>query len=174
MPLIINQPLLICYLIFSFTAPMLPESNKRHPFHLSSTELNYNAKESTVELSCRIFTDDLEGALAKKFKIKADLSAESQHKAMDVFVKKYALANLALKGNSKALALNYLGFEKDNEAIVVYLESAQIKGLKKLETTNSILYDQYDDQSNIIHVTKNGKRKSSKLDYPDKKLLTDF
>jgi hypothetical protein len=174
MPFIITQPLLICYLIFGFSAPKSTEFNIKHPFHLSSTELNYNAKESTVELSCRVFTDDLEAAIAKNFKVKADLSAESQHKAMDVFVKKYALANLALKGNSKPLALNYLGFEKDNEAVVIYLESAQIKGLKKLETTNSILYDQYDDQSNIIHVTINGNRKSSKLDYPDKKLVTDF
>jgi hypothetical protein len=174
MPLIITQPLLICYLIFGFSIAKPIEANKKHPFHLSSTELNYNSKESTVELSCRIFTDDLEAALAKNFKIKADLSAESQHKAMDVFVRRYALANLALKGNAKPLTLNYLGFEKDNEAVVVYLESEQIKGLKRLETTNSILYDQYDDQSNIIHITNNGKRKSSKLDYPDKKLITDF
>jgi hypothetical protein len=174
MPLIISQPLLICYLFFGFATAKIPEAYKRHPFHLSSTELNYNAKEATVELSCRVFTDDLEAALAKNFKIKADLSAESQHKTMDVFVKRYALANLALKGNSKPLALNYLGFEKDNEAVIIYLESVQIKGLKKLETTNSILYDQYDDQSNIIHVTNNGKRKSSKLDYPEKKLVTEF
>jgi len=174
MPAIIIQPLLFCYLIFGFISPKANESTKRHPFHLSSTEINYNAKESTVEISCRIFTDDFEAALAKIYKIKADLSAESKHKAMDAYVKKYALTNFALKGNAKPLALNYLGFEKDNEAVIVYLESEPIKGLKKLETTNSILYDQFDDQSNIIHITNNGNRKSSKLDYPDRKLSTDF
>lgn len=174
MPLIITQPLLICYLIFGFFAPKLSETNKKHPFHLSSTELNYNSKENTLELSCRVFTDDFEATLAKDFKIKADLSAESKHKIMDAYVKKYALANLGLKGNSKVLVLNYIGFEKDNEAIIIYLESEQIKGLKKLEMTNSILYDQFDDQSNIIHITNNGKRNSSKLDYPDKKLVADF
>lgn len=175
MPLIISQPLLICYLIFGLFAPKVSESNNnRHPFHLSSTEIDYNTKEFTLELSCRIFTDDFEAALAKDFKIKADLSAESRHKAMDVFVKRYALAKLGLKGNSKVLALNYIGFEKDNEAVIVYLESEPVKGLKKLEVTNSILYDQYDDQSNIMHITNSGKRKSSKLDYPDKKLVTEF
>jgi hypothetical protein len=174
MPLIITHPLLICYLILGIFPAKLSESVKLHPFHLSSTELNYNAKEKTLELSCRIFTDDLEAALAKDFKIKADLSAESQHKAMDVYCKKYALVNLGLKANSKQLTLTYLGFEKDNEAVVIYLESEQVTGLKKIEITNSILYDQYDDQSNIIHVIKNGQRKSSKLDYPDKKLVTEF
>jgi hypothetical protein len=170
----ITQPLLICYLIFGFVAPKATDFNEKHPFHLSSTELNYNTKEGTLELSCRIFTDDLEAALAKNYKVKADLSAASQHKAMDLLIKRYALAHLALKGNLKVLALNYVGFEMDHEAIVVYLESEPIRSLKTLETTNSILYDQFDDQSNIIHITNNGNRKSSKLDYPDKKLTTTF
>jgi hypothetical protein len=168
------QPLLICYLIFGITGKDTTKSSNKHPFHLSSTELNYNSKENTLELSCRIFTDDLEAALSKNYKVKTDLSNTSKHKDMELLVKKYALSNLALRANGKMLGLNYLGFEKDNEAIVVYLESEPVKGLKKLETTNSILYDQYDDESNIIHVTFNGNRKSSKLDYPEKKLLTDF
>jgi hypothetical protein len=168
------QPLLICYLLFGVYVKDTTKSREKHPFHLSSTELNYNSKENTLELSCRIFTDDLEAAISKNYKVKTDLSAASKHKDMDILVKKYALSNLALKANGRVLALNYLGFEKDNEAIIVYLESEQVKGLKKLETTNSILYDQYDDESNIIHVTYNGNRKSSKLDYPDKKLFTDF
>jgi hypothetical protein len=162
MPLIFIKPLLICYLIFGFSSKDTIKSSNKHPFHLSSTELDYNSKENTWELSCRIFTDDLEAALSKN------------HKEMDVLVKKYALANLGLRANGKVLSLNYLGFEKDNEAVVVYLESETVKGVKKLETTNSILYDQYDDQSNIIHVTYSGNRKSSKLDYPSKKLVNDF
>jgi viroplasmin and RNaseH domain-containing protein len=154
--------------------PAGANSNARHPFHLSATELNYNAKESTWELSCRIFTDDLESVLSKNFKVKTDLSSASQHKAMDVLVKKYALANLNLKGNSKPILLNYLGFEKDNEAVIVYLESEPVKGLQALEATNSILYDLFDDQSNIIHITKDGSRKSSKLDYPEKKVVLNL
>jgi hypothetical protein len=174
MPLIFIKPLLICYLIFGFSSKDTIKSSNKHPFHLSSTELDYNSKENTWELSCRIFTDDLEAALSKNYKVKTDLSAAAKHKEMDVLVKKYALANLGLRANGKVLSLNYLGFEKDNEAVVVYLESETVKGVKKLETTNSILYDQYDDQSNIIHVTYSGNRKSSKLDYPSKKLVNDF
>lgn len=174
MPLIINQSLLICYLFFASFLPSGLSSGARHPLHLSATELNYNAKESTWELSCRIFTDDLETALAKKYKVKTDLSAEAQHQAMDVLVKRYALANLALRGSAGPITLNYLGFENDSEAVIVYLESTPVKGPLKLEATNSILYDLFDDQSNIIHITKNGSRKSSKLDYPDRKVVLDF
>jgi hypothetical protein len=174
MPLFISQSILICYLFFTSFLPLTTAGGTRHPFHLSATELNYNAGERTWELSCRIFTDDLESALAKKYNVKTDLSAPAQHKAMDVLVKKYALANLALRDGSGPVTLNYLGFEKDSEAVIVYLESGKVSGLAKLEATNSILYDLFDDQSNIIHVTKNGSRKSSKLDYPDKKVVFDL
>jgi len=174
MTAIFKRTILICYLICGFLTPEVLKAEKRHPFHLSSTEVEYNPKSLTLEISCRIFTDDFETALAKGNKVKVDLSAESKHKAMEEMVKKYILSNIAVKGNAKNLALSYVGFERDNEAIVVYLETEPVKALRKLETTNTVLYDLFDDQSNIIHFTVNGNRKSAKLDYPNRKLVTDF
>jgi len=145
-----------------------------HPFHVSSTDINYNSKTSTLEVSCRIFTDDFELALAEAYNVKTDLSSEAKHKAMDILVKKYVLSNMSFRTPQKTLALNYLGFERDNEATIVYLESEPSPGLKKVETTNSVLYDQFDDQSNIMHFSGNGKRKSHKLDYPNRKIVTEL
>jgi len=174
---LLNQSLLICYLILGFFHPDDPSNLKsgvKHPLHLSSTELNYNAKTGTVEISCRIFTDDFEDLLGKKYKVKPDLSAAAKHKEMDILVNQYISSHLLLSANGKALQLNYLGFENDSEAVILYLESAKVKSLKKLQTTSTVLYDQFDDQTNIFHVTFNGNRKSSKLTYPDKILVSDF
>ncbi|HEY0175727.1 MAG TPA: DUF6702 family protein [Pedobacter sp.] len=171
----LRKSLLICYVIFGVckTSAVLADGiTGRHPLHLSSTELNYNAKTMTVEISCRIFTDDFEDLIGKKYKVKPDLSSAAKHKEMDMLVNKYMAVHLELAANGKPLHLNYLGFENDNEAIVVYLESEKVKGLKKLETTSTILYDLFDDQTNIFHLTSNGDRKSSKLTYPDKKLVS--
>lgn len=166
MTIILNQTLLICYLILGFL-PVKP-LEKRHPLHLSSMELNYITKGATVEISCRLFTDDLENALTKAFKVHADLSSAAKHAAMDELVKKYAAQHLQLKTGGKVIGLNYLGFEKDNEAVVLYIETVSVKGLKDLEILNTFMYDLFDDQSNIMHITYNGNRKSTKLDYPDK------
>ncbi|QNK61377.1 hypothetical protein H7F33_12460 [Pedobacter sp. PAMC26386] len=141
----------------------------KHPLHLSSTELNYNAKEHVMEVSCRIFTDDFEDVLSKKYKVKADLSAAAKHKEIDLLVGKYITSHLQLANNGKILPLHYLGFENDSEAVVVYLESEKVKSLVKLETTSTVLYDLFDDQTNIFHLTYNGNRHSFKLTYPDKK-----
>jgi len=170
----ISKPLLICYLILASLLPLHTSGTVFHPFHISSTDVNYNTKTSTLEISCRIFTDDFELALANNFKVKSDLSSEAKHKAMDVLVKKYVLSKLSFKTNDKTLVLNYLGFEKDNEATIVYLESEPVKGLKKLETINGVLYDQFDDQANIVHVSAYGKRKSAKVDYPNKSMVSEL
>ncbi|WP_432714263.1 DUF6702 family protein [Pedobacter sp.] len=172
MSILISQSLLFCYFLLGiFPLPVkegVPVFNNRHPLHLSSMELNYTTKGGTLEISCRLFTDDLEDALRKQFKVPADLSAPAKHKAMDELLKKYIAMHVQLKANEKALPLNYLGFEKDREAIVVYIESATVKGLKKLEIQNSLMYDVFDDQGNIMHMIYNGARKSTKLDYPDR------
>ena len=31
-----------------------------HPFFVSVTEINHNAKDKTIEIACKIFTDDFE------------------------------------------------------------------------------------------------------------------
>lgn len=173
----IHQSLLICYVFLGVfkSGNELPAGKMlRHPLHLTSTELNYNPKTHTVELSCRIFTDDFEDVLARKFKVRTDLSAPAKHKEMDELVKKYMAEKMQLAGNGKGLKLNYLGFENDKEAVVVYMESDELKGLQKLQTTCTVLYDLFDDQTNIFHVTFNGNRKSAKLTYPDKSLSSVF
>jgi hypothetical protein len=170
-----HQPLLICYVVIGmlkFYAPADAGNAAKHPLHLSSTELSYNLKESTIEVSCRIFTDDFEDIISKNYKVKADLSAAAKHKEMDQLVNKYISAHLQLAANGKVLPLNYIGFEQDNEAVIVYLESAKIKKIVKLETTSTILYDLFDDQTNIFHLTLKGNRHSFKLTYPDKKIVS--
>ena len=37
-----------------------------HPFYVSVTEINHNAADKTLEISCKMFTEDLEEILEKK------------------------------------------------------------------------------------------------------------
>lgn len=137
-----------------------------HPFHVSTTEVNHNAAEKTLEISCRIFTDDFESALTQAFHTKADFSNASLKTAMDTLVKKYMNVHLLIKAEGRPVTLTYLGFEIEKEAAYIYIQADNIAGLKKMEATNSILHDLYKDQINIMHVVVGGNRKSTKLDYP--------
>lgn len=145
-----------------------------HPFHVSVIEINHNASDKTLEISCKIFTDDLEKILAKKYNTKVDLTNPPSKPAMDTLVKKYILSHLSLKANGKPVAFSYVGFESEKEAIYGYVQGDNVSSLSKLEISSAIMYDAFDDQANIFHVIVNGNRKSTKLNYPDKETSVSF
>ena len=165
MQTLLPKILLSLFLILPYSSLKVIKEIK-HPLHVSTTEINYNAKES-VETSCKIFTDDFEDVLAKQYKVKTDLNKPSMQKEMDVVITKYLSNHLQYKVNGKTMEAAYLGFEKDNEATNVYLEIKNVSSFQKLNLTNSILYDLFNDQMNILHVTKSGLRKSVRANYPE-------
>lgn len=145
-----------------------------HPFHVSVVEINHNAADKSLEISCKIFTDDFEKVLAQNYKTKVDLTNPPDRKAMDSVVKKYIFSHFAVTVDGKPGTLVYVGFEKDNEAVFSYVEVDNIPSLKKIEITNSLMHDMFTDQVNIMHVIENGNRKSTKLDYPATKSSIEF
>ncbi len=162
------QFLLNCAFLNAATTSGVSPEKSRHPLHVSTLEITHNSGENRLEVVCKIFTDDFEAALAKQYQVKTDLSAPSKHEAMDSLVMKYILGNLQIKSNSRITPLNYLGFEKEKEFVYVYLESEKEDALKKLDVQVSLLHNLFKDQINIVDVTVNGKRKSTKLDFPKK------
>ena len=147
---------------------------KPHPFHVSVVEIEHNSADKTLEVSCKIFTDDFETTLTKNYNTKVDLTNPPNKAAMDSLVKKYVFSHLSLKVNGRPVAFHYIGFENENEAAYGYVQVDNVPTLSKLDITNTIMYDKFDDQVNIMHVKVNGDRKSTKLNYPDKEASFSF
>ncbi len=146
-----------------------------HPYHVSATEIEYIAGERKVEISSRIFTDDFEAVLSKLYKARIDFSNAAMKKEMNEWVKKYISTHLIVRSAGKGVPLTLFGWEQDHEAINVYTTAIFDKfDTKNITVENTILYDQFDDQLNIIHFIVEGKRKSTKLNYPDRKAVFSF
>lgn len=145
-----------------------------HPFHVSVTEINHNAADKTLEVTCKIFTDDFEGVLAKNYKAKVDLINPPNKAAMDTLVKKYILSHLSVKANGKPVKFSYLGYEHDKEAVFAYLEVENVQAVSAFTINNNLMYDFFDDQVNIMHVFVGGNRKSTKLSYPETEASVNF
>ena len=161
------------WLVFPLAA-MLFISASPHPFHISVVEINHNGSEKTLEISCKIFTDDFEKTLAKKYNTKVDLTNPANPGAMDSLVKKYIFSHFSIKVNGRGQSLGYVGFETDKEASYAYVEVLNVPSISKVDVTTDIMYDQFDDQVNILHVITGGKRQSTKLNYPDKEATVSF
>jgi len=160
------------WLLFSLISAILVlnsgfrEKKGLHPFHVSVIEINHNAADKTLEISCKIFTDDFEKTLAKNYNSKVDLINPPDKNAMDTLVKKYLYSHLSIKANGKPVTLNYIGFENDKEAAYGYIEVSNVPSVSKIDIGTNIMYDMFDDQVNIMHVIVNGERKSTKLNFP--------
>lgn len=152
-----------------------PSAPVAHPFYVSVTEINHNATDKTLEISCKIFTEDLENALNKRSKVKVDLSNPKNKEEVTKLLGEYIAAHLQLRVNGgAALKLEILGFEHENEAVWTYLQVSNIPAVKRMDVNDSILYDSYEEQINLLHVTVGGNRKSTKLNNPEMAAKFDF
>ncbi len=149
-------------------------NEKLHPLYVTVTEINHNAKDKTLEISCKIFTNDFEAAIEKTFHTKTDLSQPKDKKAADKLVSDYIQKHLQIKADGKQAALEFVGSEKETDATWSYFQVSNIASVKKLEITNSLLYETFDGEINLMHVTVSGNRKSMKLNSPETSAVLDF
>lgn len=160
------------FFLWAFLLPMhsLKSSagavSARHPFYIAVTEINQNAASKSLEISCKFFADDFEQTLEKAYNTHLDISTAKDKALLDKLIPDYINKHLLLTVDGKPVRLQYVGYEKDKESAYCYFEAPSISAVKQLDVTNSLLHDFRPDQINIMHVTVNGKRQSTKLDYP--------
>lgn len=145
-----------------------------HPLYVSVTEINHNATDKNLEISCKIFTDDFEKALAGQYNKKIDLFNPKDKGEADKLVSDYVRKRLLIKLDGKDIALEFVGFERENDAVWSYFQTPAATAPKKVEISNSILYETYEKQLNLMHVSVGGNRKSTRLNNPDKEAKFEF
>lgn len=145
-----------------------------HPIYVSVAEIEYNAKGKTLEVSCKLFTDDFEKTLRSVYKTNVDLINPPNRAAMDRLVNDYVQKNFKLTFDGKPVTLKYLGYEEIEEGIYSYYEASGINEPKNLQIFNTLLYANHTQQMGLMHVTVNGSRKSTRLNNPDSQATVSF
>jgi uncharacterized protein DUF6702 len=153
----------------SGVASIIPGKNIKspHPFYISVTEINHNSKDNILEISCKLFAEDFEQTLCKNYKTQLNISSQKDKAASDKLISDYMDKHLSLSVDGKKPAMSYIGYEKEKESVYCYFQVDHIGSFKKIDITNSILYDFNENEINIMHVVVNGRRQSSKLDFPN-------
>lgn len=144
-----------------------------HPFYLSVTEINFDAKQSDLQINIRIFTDDLEKTLRNTTKMKIDLLDKENYQVMSKLVDQYVQSKFIIKIDGKEINYKWIGYERDEDAIWIYFESAKLPKPSKIEVDNKLLYELYDEQMNIVKINIAGKKQSSKLNNPNFRFVFD-
>lgn len=135
-----------------------------HPIHLSVSEINYSEKDKALQITSRIFLDDLELSIRNQRKQPdLDLLEPGPGLTTEQLISEYVIKHFSVKLDGKIQKLNFLGFEREDPAVICYIEIENVKKFKTIEVKNEVIMETHDDQSNLIHVTYKGPVKSLRL-----------
>ncbi len=120
-----------------------------HPFHASITELKYNSEHQLLEVTVRLFTDDLGMAIGEEILIGKEQNENQSQKIRD-----YVQKNLIIGDPSqeKALQLSEVGQETEYDISFVYFEIRDFTLSESYEISQTVLFDQFEDQANIVNL----------------------
>ncbi len=134
-----------------------------HPLHISISELALNPKTSNLEISHRIFIDDLEAALKEQSGLVLDLTKPKDPEQAKKIVGEYLQQHFQLQLNGKSVKPQYLGYEVEEDAIWAYMEVPKVRQLRQVNVQNTLFFKRFTDQMNLVNVTVGGTLKSLRL-----------
>jgi hypothetical protein len=125
-----------------------------------STSLFNFTEKGSLQITLRVFKDDMSNAISSGY---LDEISGVLDLTKDVYfndIEDYFNSKLHVFFDSNKLELDFIGLESKNEIYVCYLEVEKLPDFQDLTIDNQVLFDQFNDQQNIIHVKKSGKRDS--------------
>lgn len=135
-----------------------------HKFYVSIYQINFVPEKKMLQITSRIFMDDLNYVLEKNFKKRVNIGEPIENEEDVVMMKKYINDNFSIKINGKQKQINFLSKEIDNNVVICYFNVKDISKITSIEIQNKMLLDLNSDQQNIIQTNINGKKKSLMLE----------
>lgn len=142
-----------------------------HDFHVSISRIDYNQESKMLEITLRVFTDDMSAGLDEFTGQKLNFGTAMESPNVTEKLHEYLKERFNLQVDGKAVKYKYLGKEMEDDATWIYLESEKCKPSKSIQVTNSVLTELFDDQGNIIHINIRGKKHTLGL---SKENITDI
>tara|TARA_R110001599_G_scaffold90711_2_gene238689 strand:- start:1764 stop:2261 length:498 start_codon:yes stop_codon:yes gene_type:complete len=135
-----------------------------HPFHVSVCDMEYNKEAKALQISQRIFMDDLATGLQSFHKMDyIDTYKPKDPKKLDSLINEYIQAKLFITIDGKKAKLDYIGSELEGDARWCYIEVKNISSISELDISNVVLFESFPQQENIVHLKVNEQLKSYKL-----------
>ena len=133
-----------------------------HKFYVSVTHVNYAEKDDAIQITTRIFIDDLEAVLLERYGVKTKRATPEETTLANDYIEKYLKTKLLIRLNQETRVYDFLGKRYDNDVVICYLEIPQVNmpDFNSIEIQNEILTDLFEEQQNLVHLKIKGKKKS--------------
>lgn len=140
----------ILFFVYSFLA--ISVISTAHPFYVSIFQIDQNKENKSLEISVKIFADDLLLALENNGERIIFLGEERERKDANDMIFNYIKSKFKLTINGNSVDYHFIGKEMESDALWSYLEVDGIAELKSVEVTCDLLTEIHPTQSNVIQV----------------------
>jgi len=131
-----------------------------HDFHLSLTEIDHNVESKSLEISVKLFTDDLSVTLQKNGAPKLEIGTDREPPQVNELIENYLRRNLKFIVNGKPMEFRYLGKQMELDATWCFLEVKNVSKVHTMEISNALLLDSFEDETNMVNLDISGRKKS--------------
>jgi hypothetical protein len=165
-----NKRFLLFLMVFSLTIL----SFEIHKFYVSVTQIHFAQDKKAIQITSRIFIDDLNNALEKKHKKKFYIGSTKESEEEIQQLKNYINENFSIKINGKSKSTVYLDKEIEDDVIILYHVVRDISKINTLQIKNTLLFDFLPEQQHIIHTQISGKKLSALLTFENQEELLKY
>ena len=122
-----------------------------HKFYVALYQVNYAPEKKMLQITARIFVDDLNNAVGKKYSKKINLGSENETIEDVTLLKKYFNEKFYIKVNGQAKPVNFLSKEMEGDVLICYFSMKEIQKINVLEIYNAVITEGNSEQQNIMH-----------------------
>ena len=145
-----------------------------HKYYVSVTQVEYKKDKQSVQIISRIFIDDFEKLIRKRYDKDVTLDVENEPEIVNYYIEKYLSEKIHITINDKVSDVIFVGKEYEDDIVYCYLEIENVPSIISFEISNLVFFDLYDEQQNIVRTNINGKNKSFILIKENDKGLLNF
>lgn len=131
-----------------------------HKFYTSIYQINYVSQKKMIQITSRIFIDDLNEAIGKRYKTKCNIGTEKEIPQDEAAMQKYLAEKFILKVNGVSKPMSFRSKEIEANVLICYFRITDIPKITKFEIENSALIESFPEQQNIIQANITGEKQS--------------
>lgn len=131
-----------------------------HKFYVAVFQIEHAPAKKQLQITSRVFIDDLNAALSKKYGKDLYLCTVKEVPEATEYLKKYFSEKMQIKINGVAKPLVFKTRETEDDVLLCYFTLSAPGEVTSMQIENTFLLEAYSEQQNIIHTKINGSKKS--------------
>lgn len=127
-----------------------------HKFYVTNNIVEYNSRTQIYEMTCKIFTDDLETAIQGQSPQPIRIGTTDEYIKTDMLIHDYLNKHFKIRINDSPVQFKYVGKKVSPDLTEVFMEFTYADAANSISVEHNGWFEFFPDHKNIIDIRMNG------------------